>query len=107
MVIHCPEGNSFSIAEIRAQLTLGRRSVWLQSCCAKHDFRMRDVLLPLLMIYWETYLVKPFATLNTMISAVFLQTVQRPCVLDCRKCQRELRKLFGKWLRANIITFRP
>ncbi|KAL1226563.1 tRNA (32-2'-O)-methyltransferase regulator THADA [Trichinella spiralis] len=49
MVIHCPEGNSFSIAEIRAQLKLGRRSVWLQSCCAKHDFRMRDVLLPVLM----------------------------------------------------------
>ncbi|KRY13660.1 Thyroid adenoma-associated -like protein [Trichinella patagoniensis] len=46
MVIHCPEGNSFSIAEIRAQLNLGRRSVWLQSCCANHDFRMRDVLLP-------------------------------------------------------------
>ncbi|KRY52078.1 Thyroid adenoma-associated -like protein, partial [Trichinella britovi] len=30
----------------RTQLNLGRRSVWLQSCCAKHDFRMRDVLLP-------------------------------------------------------------
>ncbi|KRX41038.1 hypothetical protein T05_7768, partial [Trichinella murrelli] len=30
-------------------LNLGRRSVWLQSCCAKHDFRMRDVLLPVLM----------------------------------------------------------
>ncbi|KRY13661.1 Thyroid adenoma-associated -like protein [Trichinella patagoniensis] len=30
----------------RTQLNLGRRSVWLQSCCANHDFRMRDVLLP-------------------------------------------------------------
>ncbi|XP_003378509.1 conserved hypothetical protein [Trichinella spiralis] len=27
--------------------------------------------IKLLMIYWETYLVKPFATLNTLISAVF------------------------------------
>ncbi|KRX60057.1 hypothetical protein T09_3479 [Trichinella sp. T9] len=53
--------------------------------------------IELLMIYWKTYLVKPFATLNTMISAVFLQTVQRPCVLDCRKCPPELRKLLGKY----------
>ncbi|KRY14107.1 hypothetical protein T12_148 [Trichinella patagoniensis] len=53
--------------------------------------------IELLMIYWETYLVKPFATLNTMISAVSLRTVQRPCVLDCRKCPRELRKLLGKY----------
>ncbi|KRY04313.1 hypothetical protein T12_3289, partial [Trichinella patagoniensis] len=45
----------------------------------------------------EAYLVKPFATLNTMISAVSLRTVQRPCVLDCRKCPRELRKLLGKY----------
>ncbi|KRY47719.1 hypothetical protein T03_4676 [Trichinella britovi] len=53
--------------------------------------------IELLMIYWETYLVKPFATLNTMISAVSLRTVQRPCVLDGRKCPRELRKLLGKY----------
>ncbi|KRX59579.1 hypothetical protein T09_7077 [Trichinella sp. T9] len=53
--------------------------------------------IELLMIYWETYMVKPFATLNTMISAVSLRTVQRPCVLDCRKCPRELRKLLGKY----------
>ncbi|KRX39139.1 hypothetical protein T06_15857 [Trichinella sp. T6] len=31
-------------------------------------------------------MVKPFATLNTMISAASLRTLQRPCVLDCRKC---------------------
>ncbi|KRY47119.1 hypothetical protein T03_15214 [Trichinella britovi] len=53
--------------------------------------------IELLMIYWETYMVKPFATLNTMISAVSLRTVQRPCVLDCRKCPRELRKLLDKY----------
>ncbi|KRZ65482.1 hypothetical protein T10_4810 [Trichinella papuae] len=63
--------------------------------------------IELLMIYWKTYLMKPFATMNTLISAVFfLQTAQQPCVLDCRKCPRELHKLFGKWLRTNIITSR-
>ncbi|KRY46824.1 KRAB-A domain-containing protein 2 [Trichinella britovi] len=37
-------------------------------------------------------MVKPFATLNTMISAVSLRTVQRPCVLDCRKCPQAQNK---------------
>ncbi|KRZ76187.1 Thyroid adenoma-associated -like protein [Trichinella papuae] len=49
MAIYCPEGYSFSIDDIRTQLKLGRRSVWLQSCCPQHDFRMRDVLLTVLI----------------------------------------------------------
>ncbi|KRX78242.1 KRAB-A domain-containing protein 2 [Trichinella sp. T6] len=70
MVIQCSEGNSFSIAEIRAQLNLGRRSVWLQSCCAKHDFRMRDVLLPKRARKLpKSPVVKPLVSTNLMSRA--------------------------------------
>ncbi|KRX78241.1 KRAB-A domain-containing protein 2 [Trichinella sp. T6] len=64
------KGNSFSIAEIRAQLNLGRRSVWLQSCCAKHDFRMRDVLLPKRARKLpKSPVVKPLVSTNLMSRA--------------------------------------
>ncbi|KRZ48339.1 hypothetical protein T02_3003 [Trichinella nativa] len=71
---------------------------WESSSC--FNFRLAHVVCNTCAcrdIADRTYLVKPFATLNTMISAVSLRTVQRPCVLDCRKCPRELRKLLGKY----------
>ncbi|KRX52339.1 hypothetical protein T09_8734 [Trichinella sp. T9] len=37
--------------------------------------------IELLMIYWETYLVKPFATLNTVISTVFRELCNDPAYL--------------------------
>ncbi|KRY50954.1 hypothetical protein T03_2785 [Trichinella britovi] len=56
-----------------------------------------------LMIYWETYLVKSFATLNNDFCS-FLRTVQRPCVLDCRKCPllMDRKAVFEEKLRALI-----
>ncbi|KRY52081.1 Thyroid adenoma-associated -like protein, partial [Trichinella britovi] len=79
---HRTQGNSFSIAEIRAQLNLGRRSVWLQSCCAKHDFRMRDVLLPVLMeITNNPLMLKQAEEVASKLLKIFL-TFGAPSILQ-------------------------